>query len=212
MANIESKLLRMKALLGDTAAQAVLDEAAAKEAAAKTAGVEFKEKKTTTKAKEETPAPTSLSELLAKIDAGLENGTIVNDVEESETEVDAEAKAKEVEAQTTALKELIGEVLDEKLAKYFKAAEEKQTEKEQQPDPKRVALEAKMKEAQESLAKVQKELAELQGDQPKSAGFRPSQADSTVVKETSPKTAPHNGFDSFVNEFVMGNPAAPVQP
>lgn len=205
---VEKKVLQLKALLGDDAAKSVLDQAAEKEKLAQKAGVEFKEKKTVaTKAKAKVE-PVSLKDMLAKIEEGLEGGTIVNDLEESEDEVEAPAE-KEATLDMVALKQLIGEVFDEKLSALVKDAT---TEKEVKPDPKTDEQAVKTKEIQDQMAALTKQLADLQGDQPKSAGFRASQSDTTVVKESSPKNQPGNSFDDFVSDFVMGIPAKPGQP
>lgn len=205
---VEKKVLQLKALLGDDAAKSVLDQAAEKEKLAQKAGVEFKEKKTVaTKAKAKVE-PVSLKDMLAKIEEGLEGGTIVNDLEESEDEVEAPAE-KEATLDMVALKQLIGEVFDEKLSALVKDAT---TEKEVKPDPKADEQAVKTKEIQDQMAALTKQLADLQGDQPKSAGFRASQSDTTVVKESSPKNQPGNSFDDFVSDFVMGIPAKPGQP
>lgn len=200
---LDTKLTQMRAFFGDENAKKILDAAEAKEKQAEKAGVDFKEVKS--KAKDE---KINLSDLLAQIDAGLESGAIVNDVEESADEGAAteQPDEKALNEQREAFKELIAEVLDEKLPKYFKAADEAQATKEKQPDPKQTELETKIKEAEAAMEKLRTELKELQGDQPKSAGFRASQAEQTVTKESSPKTAPSNGFASFIDEFVMGTP------
>ena len=209
---VQKKLLQMKALLGDKAAQDILDQAAEKEALAQKAGVEFKEKKVTTKAEAPAPekaAPLSLADVLAQIEAGLEAGTITNDLEESDEVVpETETDQKEQEAQVAAFKALIGEVLDAKLSAFAAVLQRPAatTEKEVKPDPRVAEIETKLKEAEEQAKQFKAALAELQGDQPKSAAYRASQADSTVVKESN-LNAPHNGHDavgSFITDFVMG--------
>jgi len=96
---IQKKLLQMKSLLGDTAAKQVLDAAEAREAAAKEAGVDFKGDPP----EEETQL--ALSDLLAQIEAGVEDGSIVDDVndapEDEPDESGDEGEPKPEEGETT---------------------------------------------------------------------------------------------------------------
>lgn len=178
---VNEKLLQLKAILGDKAAQSALEKAESNEKAADEAGVDFKEVKTKAQ-------PTNLSELLEQIDAGLESGAIVNDLEEVEPEADPVEDEK-------ALKELIGEVLDEKLT----ALVDKLGTKEAKP-----ADEAKTKEINDKIAALTKELAELNDSQPKQRPVRASQSDETVRQKGAVAETPQpDPVLSFISDHIL---------
>lgn len=208
-----AKLKKMKAVLGEDASQKVLDNAAAREAAAQAAGVQMKEKapeksKTRTKAApvveevetETEDEPTSLAALLEQLEAGLEDGTIVDDVSTEEDQPEAEGAEGEGEDLRTALKEVVAEVFDEKFAEFFK----QMTLKEKAADPQVAAIQAKLKEAETAQTSLKAQLDELLGVQPKSKPHRASQADETVVKESDRPAGPApDPVSAFINDFVM---------
>jgi len=91
---IQKKLLQMKALLGDAASKQTLDAATAREAAAKEAGVDFKG---------EAPAETlNLSDLLEQIEAGVADGSILDDVNAPEDEPGDEGEPEPTGTETKA--------------------------------------------------------------------------------------------------------------
>lgn len=208
------KLKKMKAVLGDDASQKVLENAAAREAAAQAAGVQLKEtdpekpkSKTRTKAapapvKEEVDEaePTSLAALLQQLEAGLEDGTIVDDVSETDETDETPEDPEEGQDLRTALKEVVAEVFDEKFAAFF----QQMTLKEKAADPQVAALQAKLKETETTQKALKSQLDELLGLQPKGKPHRASQADETVVKESERPAGPApDPVSHFINEFVL---------
>lgn len=197
----QKKLLALKALLGDEAAKKVLDEAEGREKSAQEAGIDFKEAdKTSTTKDEKADEPIPLSELLAELEQGLEAGTIVDDTAEEDDENPEEAK--EAEAELLALKELIAQVVDERI----QTLSEKIKTKEAPAEAALSQLKSKLKEAETNVAALQKQINELNGVQPKNAAYRASQAEETVrQKGAAPVEQPGSDpFLSFVDTFVLG--------
>lgn len=204
------KLVQMKALLGDEASKKILEAAEAKEQAAQAAGLEFKEKKTTTKdadeteteTEDETTEPLTLSALLAELEQGLAEGAIVDDVTQDENGA-TEADAKEAdEAFKVALKEVVAQVFDEKFGKFLTAM----SLKEAAADPKVAAAMAQIKKNEADNVKLKEQLDELLGVQPKAKPYRASQEAATTVKENDPlaQAAPHQDpVNSFISDFVL---------
>lgn len=208
-----NKLVQMKALLGDEASKKILEAAEAREQQATAAGLEFKEKKTTTKddsatetTEDETTedGPLTLSQLLQELEQGLESGDIVDDVTTDDNgETPADAKEAD-EAFKVALKEAVAEVFDEKFGKFLTAL----TMKEAAADPKVAALTTKLKEAEAAQTKIKEQLDELLGVQPKAKPFRASQEAATVVaaKDAANLDQPHaDPVNAFISEFLLNN-------
>lgn len=206
----KTKLLQMKALLGDEASKKILDAAAAKEAQAQTAGLEFKETKlkddteTAVDETEGTEDQLTLSQLLAELEDGLASGAIVDDVTTTDEADGASAEElKEADAAfRTALKEVVTEVFDEKFAGFLTAL----SLKEASANPAVAQMQTQMKETETRLAKQKEQLDVLLGIQPKAKPFRASQSEDTVVTaKDATLDGPHaDPVGSFINDFVLG--------
>lgn len=90
----------------------------------------------------------------------------------------------------------------EAVAKEFKGFAEVRTKEVEQ-----------LKTLQDQVAMLTKELAELRGDQPRAAakGYRASTSADTITVVTKEGPKADNFFQSFINDFALGNQAAPVK-
>lgn len=192
-----SKIIALKALLGDEAAKKVVQEAELRETAAQAAGIEFKDAN---------DKPTKLSVLLAEIDAAIESGAVEDDVNTDEdTTTPKEATPFTLEQ----FKEAVTGIVDTKLA-AFKAELAKPPAV---PDPKEVEalktkeadeLKVKLKTMEDEAKVVKDKLAELMGEQPRNAGFRASRAKETITeKETAPAGFKADPLNSFIDEVLL---------
>jgi len=210
---VGQKILAMKALLGDEAAKQVLAAAEERERLAQAAGVDFKDDTTPAVAPKTEPgtqeSPVLLSELLAEIEDGYDQGLVEDDLgllQEAAAEPIVEPEAKEFR---TTLKQVIQETLTEM---GFKAGAATAEPKDTGP------VSALVKEVQDKLAASQAEqvrlkaqLDELMGLQPRLAHYRASQDPTTVTKETPPGPGP-DPLNLFIDSMFGQNGGGNASP
>lgn len=220
MATTAEKIKELKDLLGQDAALTALNEAERREKEAEAAGIQSKE--ITTKDDDEAvvdDGAVSLSDLLAEIDAGIEQGLIVNDLDAEEVELEDEedAETKEVdddaefEGFVALVKEIATEVanntFDAKMVQLKELFVPKAAERNAQVE----TLTKGLKEAQALTKRLQSEIDELTGAAPrktKERGFRASTAAETEVGENSTVKNAAPGPDplaEFIDSFVAAN-------
>lgn len=211
--DVNTKILRLKALLGDQPAMAALNAAEEREVAAEALGVKSKEV-TTTKDENDESEALSLSALLddieQEIEAGLADGTIVDDVKKADEDEDVKAKETADDDEELALKELeafVAEIADKRFQANVTRLKELFVPREQERQTQIEDLRTALKEAQDQSAKIQAALDELNGIQPKRTvkGYRASADTETVVTDKSRIQHPAaDPMDDFLKNFVMG--------
>lgn len=211
--DVKTKLLQLKQILGEDAVNKALEEAEKREKAADEAGVESKElggTRVTTKT-DETEA-VSLSDLLAEIEAGLEEGTVVDDVSEEGPEDEEAEEAVSDEPTEEELKEFdeyLTELVDARVKEHFDALEVRLKEtfvpRQKERDALVGDLQKKLKETTEASARLQSQIDELMGLQPKGRrnGYRASQDTETLLKEGSTLKETRPTPDSM-DDFLKG--------